>query len=356
MTLLPLSNFKKAHLLFFLFLITSCSFEDNSSKKDSWNLSDGVVYPEGGKLSRPEHGVMLADGTLIVADQRYGLAKIDLFGKVSPFGNFEALNFEHNPPKVESAPNGVHLTPDKQYIITADVFNGKIYKTSIETKSTEIIYSHKYGANAAREDTTGSVWFTQSTENQNEERLFMALDKAIPDGALYRIPISKDGTLSKPELILKNLYFANGFYIDEKRNKLYLSEMMKNRVLSFDIDIITGSVSNQTTLAVIPTPDNMELDSEGNLWISSPLANQIYSVDPENGETYVVFDAQTQIGLENMEEAIRRMELGNGFAELLTSELTGEMPGLLTGLIIGDESQPFYVANLGTALIKVTKE
>ncbi len=182
------------------------------------------------------------------------------------------------------------------------------------------------------------------------------ISKAIPDGALYRIPISKDGTLSKPELILKNLYFANGFYIDEKRNKLYLSEMMKNRVLSFDIDIITGSVSNQTTLAVIPTPDNMELDSEGNLWISSPLANQIFSVDPENGETYVVFDAQTQIGLENMEEAIRRMELGNGFAELLTSELTGEMPGLLTGLIIGDESQPFYVANLGTALIKVSKE
>ncbi len=50
------------------------------------------------------------------------------------------------------------------------------------------------------------------------------------------------------------------------------------------------------------------------------------------------------------------MEIGNGFADLLTPELTGEMPGLLTGMIIGDESQPFYVANLGTALIKVSKE
>ena len=30
------------------------------------------------------------------------------------------------------------------------------------------------------EDSTGSLWFTQSTENQNEERLFGALDKAIP--------------------------------------------------------------------------------------------------------------------------------------------------------------------------------
>ena len=132
--------------------------------------------------------------------------------------------------------------------------------------------------------------------------------------------------------------------------------MMKNRVLAFDLDISTGSLSNQTTLVSMPTPDNMELNSEGQLWVASPLSNQIYSIDPENGESYIVFDAQTQIGLENMEEGIRRIEMGNGFAELLTPELTGKMPGLLSGMIIGDESQPFYVANLGTALIKVSKE
>ena len=355
MTYHPILDLKKAHMLFLLFLIVSCSVEDNSSKKASWNISDGVEYPEGGKLTRPEDGVMLSDGTLIVADQRYGLAKIDLSGKVSPFGNFEALNYEHNPPKVESAPNGVHLTPDKQYIITADVFNGKIYKTSIQNNSSEIIYAHKYGVNTAREDSTGSLWFTQSTKNQNEERLFGALDKAIPDGALYRLPISEDGTLSMPELILENLYFANGFYIDEDRSKLYLSEMMKNRILVFDLDLSTGALSNQTTLVVMSTPDNMELTSQGQLWVASPLSNQIYSIDPENGESYVVFDAQTQIGLENMEEGVRLMEMGNGFTQLLSPELTGEMPGLLTGLIIGDNSQPFYVANLGNALIKVSR-
>ena len=333
-----------------LLTIISCSNEK------SWNFSDGAEYPEGNQLSRAEDGVILSNGTLIVADQRYGLARIDLAGNVTPFGDFETLNYEHNPPKVESGPNGVHLTPDKQYVITADVFNGKIYKTSIENNSTEIIYAHKYGANTAREDSTGSLWFTQSTENQNEERLFGALDKVIPDGALFRIPISEDGTLSKPELILKDLNFANGFYIDEKRNKFYLSEMMKNRVLAFDLDISTGSLSNQTILAIMPTPDNMELNSEGQLWVASPLSNQIYSIDTENGESHIVFDAQTEIGLENMEEGIRRMEMGGGFAELLTPELTGKMPGLLTGMIIGDESQPFYVANLGSALIKVSRE
>jgi hypothetical protein len=132
--------------------------------------------------------------------------------------------------------------------------------------------------------------------------------------------------------------------------------MMKNRVLAFDLDISTGSLSNQTILAIMPTPDNMELNSEGQLWVASPLSNQIYSIDTENGESHIVFDAQTEIGLENMEEGIRRMEMGGGFAELLTPELTGKMPGLLTGMIIGDESQPFYVANLGSALIKVSRE
>ena len=81
-------------------------------------------------MSRAEDGVMLADGTLIVADQRYELIRIEPSGKVSPFGNFEALGYEHNPPEVDSGPNGVHLTPDKQYVVTADVFTGKIYKTS----------------------------------------------------------------------------------------------------------------------------------------------------------------------------------------------------------------------------------
>ena len=340
-------------IIFSLVLTISCS-TDKASHTSFWTISDGLEYPENRPLSRAEDGVILTDGTLIVADQRYGLAKIDLSGKVTPFGNFDALDYEHNPPKVESGPNGVHLSPDKKYVLTADVFNGKIYKSSIETNSTEILYSHEYGVNTARQDTTGSVWFTQSTENQNEERVFEALDRAIPDGALYRLP-SSDGEKT-PELIIDGLYFANGFYIDEKRNKFYLSEMMKNRVLEFDLDLSTGKLSNQTTLASIPTPDNMELNHDGKLWVASPLSNQILAIDLESGDTSTVFDAQTEVGRENLQIGLQLMDNGEGFADLLTEELFGEMPGLLTGMIIGNSSQPFYVANLGSALIKVSKE
>ena len=156
--------------------------------------------------------------------------------------------------------------------------------------------------------------------------------------------------------MIDNLYFANGFYIDEGKNKLYLSEMMKNRVLVFDLDVSTGSLSNQTTLAIMPTPDNMELSSECDLWVASPLSNQILSIDVESGAVTVVFDAQTDIGFESMKTGIERIENGEGFADLLSPELTGDMPGLLTGMILGDESQPFYVANLATALIRVAKK
>ena len=96
----PLSSARNILLLLSLALIFSCSAEDNSPDNVSWDISKGVKFPEGEKLSRAEDGVILPDGTLIVADQRYGLVKIDLSGNVSAFGNFQALNYEHNPPKL----------------------------------------------------------------------------------------------------------------------------------------------------------------------------------------------------------------------------------------------------------------
>ena len=92
----PLSSPGNILLFLSLALIISCSAGDNSPDNVSWDVSEGVKFPEGEKLSRAEDGVILPDGTLIVADQRYGLVKIDLL-KCSDFGSFQALSYEHNP-------------------------------------------------------------------------------------------------------------------------------------------------------------------------------------------------------------------------------------------------------------------
>ena len=71
----PLSSPRNILLLLGLALIVSCSAEDNSPDNVSWDVSEGVEFPKGEKLSRVEDGVILPAGTLLVADQRYGLAK-----------------------------------------------------------------------------------------------------------------------------------------------------------------------------------------------------------------------------------------------------------------------------------------
>ena len=340
-------------------LISSCAPDTNelSNGKNTWNISDGVEFPNNRPLLRSEDGIMLPDGTLIVADQRYGLAKIDITGSVEPFGNFKSIGYMHNPPEIESGPNGVHLSPQKTHILTADIFNGKIYRTSIDTGTTEIVYSHKYGVNTAIQDSTGAIWFTQSTQNKNEERMFEAIAKPISDGALFRLPLLSSGEISKkPDLITDGLNFANGFYIDEPNKKFYVSETMANRVLSFDLDTSKGMLSNKSVLAEIPSPDNMRLNHDYSLWVASPLSNRIFSVDTKSGDYFVAFDAQTEKGAENVKEGLKRVREGDGIADLIGPELIGNMPGLLTGIIIGSETQPFYVANLGNALIKVSTQ
>ena len=96
-------------------LTASCSTNEGevAKTKASWNLSEGIEFPENRPLSRAEDGVIFDDGTLIVADQRYGLAKISLDGRVEPFGDFGAVGYSHSPPEIESGPNGVHFTSDK---------------------------------------------------------------------------------------------------------------------------------------------------------------------------------------------------------------------------------------------------
>lgn len=260
-------------LIALLISIAACEADDvsplvdkkigaNSASKATWKLSDGSEYPSGRVLSRAEDGVIFGDGSLVVADQRYGLVKVPAGETVEQFGDFKSVGYWHDPPGIEAAPNGVHLTPNGLNVLTADVFTGHIYRTSVTTGNTEIAYSNPYGVNTAIEDATGAIG-----ESNGEAELF-----------------------------LDNLNFANGFYLDETANKLYLAETMAHRILAFDLSVSSCSISNQKVLGPVPTPDNMRMYHDGSLWVASPLSNQILSFDPNNGERAVVFDAQTSKG------------------------------------------------------------
>jgi len=55
------------------------------------------------------------------------------------------------------------------------VFTGSIWRTDIASRTRQLAYQHAFGVNTAVRDSTGAIWFSQSTENNgpnSEERLF----------------------------------------------------------------------------------------------------------------------------------------------------------------------------------------
>ncbi|MFP4335131.1 MAG: nuclear transport factor 2 family protein [Wenzhouxiangella sp.] len=226
-----------------------------------------ALFPADGSLVRPEDGVMLADGTLLVADQIHGLVALAPDGTKRPFGDFAAAGYVHEPPERSAGPNGVALEPDGIHVLVADIFTGAIYRVNTENEQVELAYQHEFGANAARSDNSGAIWFTQSTENSgpdSEARMFAAVDMRSLDGALFRVPPpGDDGARPAAELKLSGLAFGNGLAIDEARGQIYVAEVMGDRIIGYRMDVESGELSEGRVVTELPTPDNIELDAAG---------------------------------------------------------------------------------------------
>src|SRR6056297_577951 len=72
-----------------------------------------ALVPADGSLVRPEDGVALDDGTLLIADQVHGLVALSPDGTKRPFGDFAPAGYVHEPPADSAGPNGVAMEPAK---------------------------------------------------------------------------------------------------------------------------------------------------------------------------------------------------------------------------------------------------
>jgi sugar lactone lactonase YvrE len=323
----------------------------------TWTFAEATVFPADRSLLRPEDGVVLPDKTIIVADQTHGLIALSPDGTKRPFGEFAEAGYVHEPPSRKAGPNGVALDPGGKHVLVADIFTGAIYRVDIKSEATERIYAHPFGVNSAHSDSTGAIWFTQSTENagpESEARMFAAADRPLSDGALYRIaPPSSGGAQTVAELKVAGLDFANGFVIDEGRGELYLSETLADRVLGFKMSPSTGALSDRRVVANVLTPDNIELDESGRLWVASPIRNEVVVISPESGESQSVFRPESADNDRIAAEWRRRGEAGESRLELIAPAMWAPMPGLLTGVILTPGGGPVYLSGLGDALVRL---
>ena len=317
-----------------------------------------ALFPADHSLVRPEDGVMLADGTLLIADQVHGLVALSPEGAKRPFGDFAAAGYVHEPPERSAGPNGVAMEPDGIHVLVADTLTGAIYRINTETEQVVRIYQHEFGANSARRDSSGAVWFTQSTRNRagpdSETRMFAAVDEGFLDGALFRLPPPADGsTSSVAELKLYGLGFGNGLAIDEARGEIYIAETMANRIVGYQLSVADGSLSEGRVVAELPTPDNIELDTAGRLWVASPIANALLVVDPDSGSWSTAFYPETAEHKKLMIEWQRRSQSGESRLALFGPDMWAPLPGLFTGLILTHEGGPIYLTGLGNTLVKL---
>lgn len=323
-----------------------------------WTFDSSLVFPGDGTLIRPEDGVALPDGRLIVADQVHGLRLVERDGTSAPFGEMVAAGYVHNPPEHSGGANGVSLEPGGTYLLVADIFHGGIYRVAVATGETERVYQHSYGVNTAVRDSRGSIWFTQSAHNTPEEgeaRMWASVDIPAPEGALLRLGMKGDRFEEQADIVVDSLYYANGVVIDEASGHLYVAETIGGRVWRYRVDLDSGQLSDRSVFVDGVEPDNLELDGEGHLWIALPLSNGLLMVDTDTGAQHLAFSSVTPAQQETTAEFLRRGESRTPRLELLTPALWDPLPGLVTGLIVSPDGGPIFLTGLGNALVRLPR-
>jgi sugar lactone lactonase YvrE len=110
----------------------------------------------------------------------------------------------------------------------------------------------------------------------------MAIDELEGAGSVY----SFDG--KNAEKKIENTTISNGIVWNADNNILYFIDTPSYEVVSYQFDLITGSISNKKVSIQIPKedghPDGMTIDTEGMLWIAHWDGWQITRWNPNNGE------------------------------------------------------------------------
>jgi hypothetical protein len=108
-------------------------------------------------------------------------------------------------------------------------------------------------------------------------------------------------------------------------------------------------------VATVLTPDNLDVDDDGLLWIVSPLRSEVVVVGPQSGRTRSVFRAGTAENGRIAAEWQRRGEAVEPRLELLGPALWAPLPGLVTGVIFTPGDGPVYLTGLGDALVRLPR-
>ena len=82
-----------------------------------------------------------------------------------------------------------------------------------------------------------------------------------------------------PRIVADGLAFPNGLAVTPDKKILIASETLAERLTAFEI-AADGSLGNQRVWAHLPgmTPDGISLDSQGAVWVASPVSSAVFRI------------------------------------------------------------------------------
>ncbi len=224
--------------------------------------------------TRPEDGVGLPDGAIVVGDRDSGLRYISADHASSrPFGRL--------PP--DALVNGV--SRDKHgFLIVTDIGRGRVFEVDPETEETRTLFANPVPAvlNDSVRTEDGRVWTSLSTSGP----LLDAILLPTPDGAIWRIDPSAvlgDGRFAydnAPKVVVADhLLFANGLLLNEDETHLYWTETTGNVIMRASIGE-GGGLGTPEIFAQIPFGgDNLAMDQQGNVYFANDWLTGVWAVD-----------------------------------------------------------------------------
>ncbi|MER5915270.1 SMP-30/gluconolactonase/LRE family protein [Streptomyces sp. NPDC001982] len=85
--------------------------------------------------------------------------------------------------------------------------------------------------------------------------------------------------------VVRDLAMANGLGWSPAGDTMYLADSRVRRVLAFDYDVETGSVSERRTWVQMPEkagfPDGLAVDAEGAVWVAAYLGGAVHRYDAD---------------------------------------------------------------------------
>lgn len=235
----------------------------------------------GDHIIRPEGVMALNNGKLYAADARGQIAKIDIDGSTSFFGN------------IGGTPNGICIDTMGNCII-ANIGNGQVQSLSPEGVHT-VLMTEADGKkmptpNFPFLDFKGRIWVSNSTENEDVDA---SLRDPKPDGCIVVIENKR------PRIVAEGIYFSNGIALDKKEEYLYVAETLQQDILRYKL-LADGSLTRAEVFGPKPLcdtglPDGIAFDEAGNLWITFPFRNAVGYLTPSGDLEMVIEDPERKV-------------------------------------------------------------